>query len=621
VREVSQEPLMETLKTFLKSKDLLIILDNCEHLIEACAEYAEQLLAAAPKLKILATSIEALGLFNETIWQVPSLPLPESPQPRSLKEFQKFPSIELFNERAGHANLDFVLDEGNVASIAQICRRLDGIPLAIELAAARIKVLSVGEIAARLNDRFLLLTTGSRTAIPRHQTLRATIDWSYDLLTDPEKILFRRLSVFAGGFKLEAVEAICSFGELKQENVLDLLARLVDKSLVMIQNVSSNDGRRYRLLETIREYAREKIEFFDETDVTRDRHLEFCMKLAEEAELHHFSAEQLVWFDRIESEIDNMRAAMDWSIAAADPQDSKTRTWRQETGLRMAGSLVWFWHRNYAREASERLKQMLALNDQPTLGRARALYSIGFLYWTMNNFAEARRFLDEAVTISRELDDRLTLARSLGYLGAVASTESDYRLAKSLLEESLTLARELEAAGTKAASWALAFLGDVHFTQEDYSTSKTLYEEAVTLTKAAYEKNMLGLMIRRLGYIALRQLDYLQAVTYFKVSLESNLVVEHSVGLCASLTAFANVALAQDRPSQAAQLYGAVERYLNDLASPLFYSDKIEYQLGESILREQLSPEALKKAWSKGAQMKMEQAVEFALQQAKECSN
>ena len=615
VREVSQEPLMETLKTYLNPKDLLIILDNCEHLIEACAEYAEQLLAAAPRLKILATSIEALGIFNETVWQVPSLPLPESPQPLSLKEFQKFSSIELFNERAVHAKLGFELDEGNVGSVAQICRRLDGIPLAIELAAARIKVLSVEEIAARLDNRFSLLTTGSRTALPRHQTLRATIDWSYDLLTDPEKTLFRRLSVFAGGFKLEAVEAVCSSAELNKEHLLDLLARLVDKSLVVIKSTSSNEGTRYRFLETIREYAREKLESFDEIDLTRDRHLEFCMKMAEEAELHHFSAEQLVWFDRIESEIDNMRAAMDWSIAAAEHKDSKTRTWRQETGLRLVGALVWFWHRNYAGEASERLKRMLAWNNQPTLGRARALYSLGFLYWTLNNFVEARRFLDEAVTISRALGDRLTLARSLGYLGAVASTESEYGLAKTLLEESLNLARELGTAGTKAASWALAFLGDVYFTQQHYSTSKTLYEEAVALAKAAHEKNMLGLMIRRLGYIALRQLDATQATTYFKESLESNLVVGHSVGLCASLTSFANLALAQGRPSQAAQLYGAVERYLNDLASPLFSSDKIEYQLGQAILQEQLTPQALKKAWSKGAQMTIEQAVDYALKE------
>ena len=212
LREFPNAQLIEVLKTYLKSKDILLVIDNCEHLIRACAMYAEQLLAACPKLKILATSIEALGLINETTWQVPSLPLPETQGSLSLKELQGFASIKLFVERASIAKTGFTLNEKNAPSVAQICHRLDGIPLAIELAAARIKMLSVDEIAARLDDRFSLLTSGSRTAIPRHQTLRATIDWSHDLLVEPERILFRRLSVFAGGFTLEAVEAVCSQG-------------------------------------------------------------------------------------------------------------------------------------------------------------------------------------------------------------------------------------------------------------------------------------------------------------------------------------------------------------------------------------------------------------------------
>jgi len=614
VRETANEPLMDTLGAYLKTKEILIVLDNCEYLIKACAQYVEQLLAACPKLKILATSIETLGLFNETIWQVTPLPLPEMRHSLSLQELRGFAGIELFEERARHAKPDFALDEKNARSVAEICQRLDGIPLAIELAAARLKVLSVDEIALRLDDRFSLLTAGSRTAIPRHQTLQATIDWSFELLTVPEQSLFRRLSVFAGGFTLEAAEEVCS-RDVKPSDILDLLGRLVDKSLVIVEADSEIRGTRYRLLETIREYAREKLESFGETDMTRDRHLEFFKRLAEAAELHHFTSEQLVWFERVETEIDNMRAAMDWSMASADSKDSSAGAWRQELGLRLMGALMWFWHRNYAREASERLKQMLAMNDQPTLGRARALYSIGFLYWTVNNFPEARRSLGEALTISRTLDDRPTLARSLGYLGAVAAAENDYASAQPLLEESLSIARTLGPVGRKAASWALASLGDVYFSQGDYSRSKTLYEEAVALTKEAHEKNMLGLMIRRLGYIALRQLDNSRASEYFVESLKLNQVIGHSVGLCASLTALANFAMAQGKPSQAAQLYGAVESHLNHLSSPLFYSDKIEYELGVSNLRKQLRGVALEKAWDKGAAMTIEQAMEFALKE------
>src|SRR5215216_1546148 len=291
VREVSNEPLIETLKTYLKSKDVLLIIDNCEHLIRACAQYAEQLLAACPKLKILATSIESLGIFNENTWQVPSLPLPEMQKSLTLKELQEFASIELFDERAGNAKSGFALDERNVFSVAQICRRLDGIPLAIELAAARIKVLSVDEIAARLDDRFSLLTAGSRTAIPRHQTLRATIDWSYDLLTEPERVLLRRLSVFAGGFTLEAAEAVCSQG-MRRSDILDLLGRLVDKSLVIVEPADAEVSEtRYRLLETIRQYALEKLVGIGEASFIRDQHLEFFIKLVEEAEPKTFSGE------------------------------------------------------------------------------------------------------------------------------------------------------------------------------------------------------------------------------------------------------------------------------------------------------------------------------------------
>lgn len=615
VGEASDEPIIETLKSSLKSQDILLVIDNCEHLIRACAQYAEQLLAACPKLKILATSIEPLGLFNETIWQVPSLALPGVTQQLSLKKIKEFASVELFHQRAGHAKTNFVLDEKNAKSVMQICQRLDGMPLAIELAAARIKVLSAEEIAARLDDRFSLLTAGSRTTIERHQTLRATIDWSYDLLTQPEQILFGRMSVFAGGFDLEAIETVCGFGVLKREDVLDLLARLVDKSLAIVQGTSSNSGTRYRFLETIREYARQKLESCGEADITRDRHLKFFMQLAEEAELRHFSSEQLIWFNRVETEIENMRAAMDWSMAFIHSTDSEAGAWRQESGLRLMGALVWFWHRNYGREASERSKHMLAITDKPTLGRARTLYSLGFLYWTVNNFSEARRYLEEALTISRKLDDQLTLARSLGYLGAVASAESDYIRARSLLDESLRIARGLGAAGRKAASWALAFLGDVHFMQGDYTSSKKLYEEAVALAKEAHEKNMLGLMIRRLGYIALKQLDNMQATQYFKESLKSNQEVGHSVGLCACLSAFANLALAQGKPFHAAQLYGVVESYLNTLSSPLFYSDEIEYKLGVSNLQKQLGEVAYEKAWSKGSEMTMEQAIEFALKE------
>ena len=258
VREAPEQPLMETLTAYLRSRELLLLLDNCEHLIEACARIAETLLAACPGVRILATSIEGLGLFHETIWQVPSLPLPQGQAAIPLHELKQIGSIQLFNERAGNASSAFSLNERNAAEVVQICRRLDGIPLAIELAAARIKMLSLKEITARLDDRFSLLTTGSRTDIPRHQTLRATIDWSHDLLSEPERVLFRRLSVFAGSFTLDAAETVCGEAPLAG-SVLDLLAHLVDKSLVLVEPGTTTPDTRYRLLETLRQYGWEKV--------------------------------------------------------------------------------------------------------------------------------------------------------------------------------------------------------------------------------------------------------------------------------------------------------------------------------------------------------------------------
>ena len=410
LRQVPNVPLIEVLKTNLKSKDILLVIDNCEHLIRACALYAEQLLATCPKLKILATSIEALGLFNETIWQVPSLPLPETQGPLPLKELQEFASIKLFDERASIAKTGFALDERNASSVAQICRRLDGIPLAIELAAARIKILSVDEIATRLDDRFSLLTSGSRTAIPRHQTLRATIDWSYDLLTEPEKVLLRRLAVFAGGFTLEAAEAVCS-GGMKRSDILDLLGRLVDKSLVIVDEISKVSETRYRLLETIRQYALEKLTGTEEARSIRDGHLEFYLGLAEKSEPYIFSSESIAWVNRLGKELDNIRAAMDWS----------TNSGKAVIALQMAGSLVYFWwaHALLASEWRSRVQQALSRPEgrERTLARAKVLNGIGFIFWLEADHTDNRPALMEALSIGRELGDRWNIAMALRNLG------------------------------------------------------------------------------------------------------------------------------------------------------------------------------------------------------------
>ena len=312
VRERPGSSLTEALSDYLRTRKLLLILDNCEHLIEACAELVEALLRSCPGLRVLATSREALGITGEIAWPVPSLSLPDLRRLPDLESLPRYESARLFVERTAAVRPNFTLTEQNAPAVAQVCYRLDGIPLAIELAAARTKVLSVEEISARLDDSFRLLAAGSRTAMPRQRTLHATMDWSHELLGQKERVVFRRLSVFAGGFTLEAAESVCAGEELQRDEVLELLSQLVDKSLVVAQE---RDGTaRYRLLETIRQYGRERLEEAGEAAQVREQHAGYYLALAEEAEPELKGDRQVTWLERLETEHDNLRVAMAWLL-------------------------------------------------------------------------------------------------------------------------------------------------------------------------------------------------------------------------------------------------------------------------------------------------------------------
>jgi predicted ATPase/DNA-binding SARP family transcriptional activator len=610
VREVSQEPLIETIKRHLKSKNLLLILDNCEHLIRACAQYAEQLLAACPKLKVLATSIEALGLFNENTWQVPSLPLPEMQGPLSLEELQEFASIKLFDERAGNAKSGFVLDERNASSVAQICHRLDGIPLAIELAAARIKVLSVDEIASRLDDRFSLLTAGSRTAIPRHQTLRATIDWSYDLLTEQERILLRRLSVFAGGFTLEAAEAVCSQG-MRQSNILDLLGRLVDKSLVIVEADSEVSGTRYRLLETIRQYALEKLVETGEASVIRDRHLDFYLSLAEKSEPHIFGHESVIWINRLDKELDNIRAAMEWS----------TNSGKAVAALRIAGSFVYFYfwypHGNLLSELQHRIQLALSRPEgmQRTLARAKALNALGFMNWADTYPTDRRPELEEALSIGRELGDQWNTAAAVLYLGLFASMQGNYVEARSLLEQSLEISRTMGPEGKVVLSWTLTFLGDVALNQNESKEAHSFFEETVAILREIGDKNFLAYSLRRLGLLAWREKDFGRAIALCKQSLSLNRELGDPRGVLACLAGFADIAVVQGKFARGVRLMAAVETQLASMGMRLLPVDNMEYERNLAHLRTNMDEKDLAKFWAKGKEMSLEEVIAFALEE------
>jgi predicted ATPase len=368
VRGAPGGSIAETLAEHLEARETLLALDNCEHLIAGCAALVETLLCACPGLRVIATSREPLGVAGEVSWPVPPLSLPD-PETRLAEDISRCGSVRLFVARVGAVAPDFSITEENAPEVARLCERLDGMPLAIELAASRTKMLSPRQILARLDDRFRLVSGGPRTAAPRHRTLRATMDWSHDLLEHSEKILFRRLSVFSGGWTLEAAETVCAGEGAERDDVLDLLARLVDKSLVVARE--SGGEARYRMLETIRQYGWEKLEASGEESEVRRRHADFHLTLAEEAEPAMVGPEQHVWVERLEREHDNIRAALG---CLGEEREA-------ERGLRLSAALLRFWwFRGHLAEGRERLEGMLDLPEASLArdeARAKALHVLG----------------------------------------------------------------------------------------------------------------------------------------------------------------------------------------------------------------------------------------------------
>ena len=444
VREQPGHPLSDTLADYLRAKNLLLLLDNCEHLIEACATLAEALLQTCANLKILATSREGLDIPGEMTYRVPSLSLPDPQQLPQLEYIRQYEAINLFIERTTFNQPTFTLTDRNAPVIAQICQRLDGIPLAIELAAARVKALSVEQIGARLEDSFRLLKGGSRTALPRQQTLRATIDWSYNLLTAPERKLLNRLSVFRGGWTLEAAEEVCSGKGVETDEVLDLLTQIVNKSMVVMEEVSSGEEgggeTRYRLLETVRGYGLERLAESGEEEAIRQHHASFFLALAEEAgpELH--GPDQVEWLGRLKGELDNLRAALQWNKSENN----------FEAGLRLAGALWWFW--NTAGIASEGREWLEGTLRRPSVAErsgvsdsvlTKALASAGVLAGIQGDSDRAVELCEEGLILARELGDKKDIAFSLTNLGAVKYFRGEFEQARQYAEEGIALSREV----------------------------------------------------------------------------------------------------------------------------------------------------------------------------------
>src|SRR6266508_2060577 len=475
LRELPNMPLNNLVTDYLRAKELLLILDNCEHLIEACAGLSENLLRNCPRLKIIASSREALGIAGEMVYRVPSLSLPD-PAQITREVLMDSESARLFVERAIAAQSKFSLTDQNASSIAQICHRLDGIPLALELAAARVAVFSPEEIAARLGDRFKLLTGGRRTALPRQQTLRALIDLSYDLLSNEEQTLLRQLSVFAGGWTFQAAEAVCS-----DLDVLTLLTQLVNKSLVMADE--QENSTRYRLLETIRQYARDKLLEAGESEKVRNRHLDFFLKFAEEAETYMNGPQEMEWRALLDTEYDNLRTAFEWAMGND-----------MEKVLRLGGALHLFWERHgYEVEGRRLMTEVLARAKTfpPVEGeaarerivyQAKALNAIGFLgFGQGDNFGSMKAFEDSA-NLLRQIGEKRMLAQALAYIGMARAFLGDREAAYAMEEEAITLAREVGDKFTLGVALS-NMAGVIATTQGDLERLRPYAEEGIQLLK------------------------------------------------------------------------------------------------------------------------------------------
>jgi predicted ATPase/DNA-binding XRE family transcriptional regulator len=600
IEQSSRSPL-NILRDFLQSKRTLLIIDNCEHLIQACAQLAETLLHACPDLQILATSREALGVAGENLYLVPTLTTPD-PINATLDTLSQYEAVQLFLERAQSAVADFSLTQDNASAVAQVCYHLDGIPLAVELAAARVKLLRVEEIAAHLHDRFRLLTSGARTALPRHQTLQALIDWSYELLSEPERRLLCDLSVFAGGWTLEAAEAVCAREEIEQYEILDLLTQLVNKSLVIAERKQGRETR-YGLLETIRQYMQRKLHESGGGVQIRSWHARYYMYLAEEAEPKLSSNEQVRWLARLDQELDNLRAAIGYALSNDEMM----------VALRLEGALWYFLYiRGYHDEGRLYMKETLSRSDamKPVASRAKVLNGAGFIAWVQSDYDEARSLLERGLIIGRELDDKSSIAVSLRYLGAVALSTGEFAFARSCLKEVLSM--PLQLIGSDGLGWSLNFLGDLEIHRGDYDEAKVLFERSVVLLRQLDAKDLLAYPLRRLGQLALRRNDPVTAKALCRESLELNLRVGDRRAVAACLAGMATISLEERKYERAATLLGVVDAQLDKLTAPLFYTDRVVYEHTLQLLHEALDEKIYSAAYAIGRAMPLEQAIALA---------
>ena len=639
IPDLGGRPVLDSLKEYLRTRRLLLVLDNFEHVLPA-ATVVSELLGASPGLTVLATSRAPLGLRGEHERPVPPLALPDRQHPPAADALSRFAAVALFVERAAAITPDFVLTDDNGPAVAEICHRLDGLPLAIELAAARVRLLSPQAMLARLERRLPLLTGGARDLPARQQTLRGAIAWSHDLLDDDERRLFRRLAVFVGGCTLDAVDEVARAAGVGGPMVgmmegrgtshlpsplapppssLDLVEALVARSLVRRED-EPGGGVRLGMLETIREYAAEQLDASGERAAMMDRHLAYYLTFAEAARDQLQRPDGAAWFDRLERENDNFRAALEWSAAEGSPggparADVMPGTSRVEAGTRLAAALGFFWIlRGRGRENLPRVMALAALTPPGTAVRARILASAAQILGPMlGRHREALSLADEALSIWRALGDAHGIAIALLRRGQVAQGMGDSQRSLALLAESRALFREL--GGESGPEWPMVLLlADVTQGQGDLDRAEPLYDEALAEARTRGDIHAVAHGLRNWGRIRRLRGDAERAFTMLRESVL--LLVPFKDVRCAytCLEDFAAALCEHDRPADVARLFGAAEAVRELIGRPLDGGLLVHHDRAVASVRRRLAPEAFAAAWAEGRAMTMDQALAYALE-------
>jgi predicted ATPase/class 3 adenylate cyclase len=544
VRERPGAAIADALVEAMGDRELLLVLDNCEHLIQAAAALSQRMLSAAAGVRILATSREALRIPGEVTYRVPSLAAPGPRTPAHIDALAQYAAVQLFIDRARAVQPSFHVDDANAPAVASICYQLDGIPLAIELAAARVRSLTVTEVNDRLGQRFRLLTSGARTALPRQQTLRALIDWSFDLLNASERALLCRVACFAGGWTADAATAVATDAPMVADEVPDLLSALADKSLVVAED--RGGATRYRLPETVRQYARERLLELGEDARCRRRHFEWFLSLVLEAEPRLTGPEQKGWLDRLEAEHDNLRAALEWAAAADGARAN---------GLRLAGNLFWFWYvRGYLGEGRAWISGFLAAApDADASVRAKALQNGGSLAWQQGDYTAARALHEEALALWRALGNRMSEAVALNNLGLVARDSGDLRSAESLWEQSVAIHREI--GNPKGVADSLSNLGIVAKDRGDYALARDRYRGSLAIRREIGDQRGIAMALNNLGAAAFLEGDYESSRPLFVEGLAIRRELGDRRGIASSLNNLAIAAFRQRDYAAAGPLF------------------------------------------------------------------